>query len=151
MGEAIAQRKILRVFQLLNLLSTGAYSTTILAKRLQVNTRTVSRYLDLIEEIGFEVVSIQRIVTEHKMFKLGRKRPAFMPNNEGALSQILFIVQQLGYSVTIGRWGYKFIFVSIDGLRVKIDVNLFTDDLPRWLTYIVNHLQSKKGKEVAHA
>ena len=48
------QHKILRVFQLINVLkSKPAKSIRQLAKTLEVDTRTVYRYLDLIKEIGF--------------------------------------------------------------------------------------------------
>jgi predicted DNA-binding transcriptional regulator YafY len=50
------QHKILRVFQLINLLkSKPAKSIRQIAKTLEVDTRTVYRYLDLIKAIGFYV------------------------------------------------------------------------------------------------
>ena len=49
------QHKILRVFQLINLLKTKpAKSIRQLAKTLEVDTRTIYRYFDLIKEIGFD-------------------------------------------------------------------------------------------------
>ena len=50
------QHKILRVFQLINLLkSKPAKSIRSLAKTLSIDNRTIYRYFDLLKELGFQV------------------------------------------------------------------------------------------------
>lgn len=152
MAETIEQQKILRVFRLINLLATGVYSSRKLAQLMGVNRRTICRYLELIREIGFEVVSTRRIQTEHKIYTLGRKRPPFVPTSGTLLSQILFVVQQLGCSVTIRKASYDFVDVSIDDkYLVRLDAREIEETLPQWLASKVTQLQSEKEKEVIHA
>lgn len=52
--EDIAQQKILRVFKLLRLLGTKPYQTLPqLARALEVDERTVKRYIELLEDLGY--------------------------------------------------------------------------------------------------
>lgn len=53
----IAQRKMLRVFQLLNIMSEGEARVCVICKRTGITERSVYRYFKLLEEIGFEVVN----------------------------------------------------------------------------------------------
>lgn len=49
----IAQRKILRVFDLINMLAASRMHVHALAKSIDTHERTVYRYFNLLEEIGF--------------------------------------------------------------------------------------------------
>jgi DNA-binding IclR family transcriptional regulator len=49
----IAQRKILRVFDLINLLAASRMHVHALAKCINTHERTVYRYFNLLEEVGF--------------------------------------------------------------------------------------------------
>lgn len=47
--------KMLRVFELMTLLSQSCYSIEQLANQLDTTTRTIYRYLNLLKELGFEI------------------------------------------------------------------------------------------------
>lgn len=79
------QHKILRVFQLINLLKTKpAKSIRQLAKTLDIDNRTIYRYLDLLRELGFhlEKDSFNRYFTadeeENEEFRFTTEESALM-------------------------------------------------------------------------
>lgn len=51
--NTIAQRKILRVFNLINLLAASRMKVECLAKAVETTPRTVYRYFNMLEEVGF--------------------------------------------------------------------------------------------------
>lgn len=54
--QAVAARKILRVFKLINLLSTRELAIQRIASEMEMSQRTIFRYIYLLEEVGFKVV-----------------------------------------------------------------------------------------------
>lgn len=66
--SAIPQAKMLRVFEFINLLSMESYTIKALANRMDVSLKTAYRYIDLLEDLGFQIVSDDsryRIGTDH--------------------------------------------------------------------------------------
>jgi len=49
----VAQQKLLRVLRLITLLKSRSKTIAELAESMETTTRTIYRYLDLLEEVGF--------------------------------------------------------------------------------------------------
>lgn len=81
-GTSIEQQKILRIFKLINLLQCKlGKSVHRFAELLGTDARTIYRYFNLLEELGFEIIK------EHGKYKIQEKAGLIQSMNFGAFSR----------------------------------------------------------------